>query len=245
MSFFKKLFGKSEKPKQKKTEPTPPVEKSTPPLPPKEEFNQERESVELKIYPRVKVDYSHSIYSDDKGEPFLGNPLPKGMNVKDDQMPVVKPLYEDLILFFAIDQGHSYKIIQNELLEKNPHLNLDILYQTSMNAVIEEIGEQIKIHGDPNNIFMITAGGNFEAAIILIDDFWNQIHQIMEGNVILSVPARDLLFICKENNLEAIAKLKEMVKGYFDNPETQGLLSKALYLRTVGNNQLKIFDTAF
>jgi uncharacterized protein YtpQ (UPF0354 family) len=120
-----------------------------------------------------------------------------------------------------------------------------MLHQISVNALIEEIGEQIKINGDPDHVIMVTAGGNFEAAIILLDNFWEQIHQIIKGNAIISIPAGDLLFICKEGNQEAIQKLRENTKGYFDNPETQGLLSKALYLKESENKELKIIEKTF
>lgn len=240
MSLFKKLFGKSKE-----------IEREEPTVhnPTEEEqvVNRKKETKgeSVRILPRIKVDYSHEIYNDDKSKPFTGNPMPNEMEIPEDQKPIVKSLYEDLILCFAVDQGNSYKILQNEVFKKNPNLNEDLLQQISVNALIEEIGEQIKMNGDPEHIIMVTAGGNFEAAIILLDNFWQQIHQLINGNAIISIPARDLLFICRVGNQEAIQKLREITKGYFDNPETQGLLSKALYLKESGKRELKIIEKTF
>lgn len=242
MSFFKKLFGK---PEEQKTENE---DSKVPNTCMENESKNQQESPKgesVRILPRIKVDYSHEIYANDQSKPFTGNPMPNGMEIPEDQKPIVKQLYEDLILCFAVDEENSYKILQNEIFKKNPNLNEDILHQISVNTLIEEIGEQIKMNGDPNHIIMVTAGGNFEAAIILIDNFWEQIHQIINGNAVISIPARDLLFICKEGNQEALEKLKEITKGYFDNPETQGLLSKALYRKETGSSGLKIMETTF
>ena len=211
----------------------------------KENVRDSSKEDSVRILPRIKVDYSHEIYESDKGNIFLGNELPNGINLPENQKPIIKTLYEDLILCFAVDKGQNYELLQKKVLEKNPNLNEDILHQISVNALIEEIGENIKVNGDPNDIVMITAGGNFEAAVILLDNFWEQIHQIFEQNVLISIPAKDLLFICKEDNKEGKKKIKKITKGYFDNPETQGLLSKSIYLRKSGSNKLKIIDTAF
>lgn len=243
MSIFKKFFGKS---KEKEIERE--VPKVQNPEHEEQHFdNQKQESKgnSVRILPRIKVDYSHKIYVDDQLKSFTGNPMTNQMEIPENQKPIIKPLYEDLILCFAVDEGNSYKILQNEIFEKNPNLNEDILQQISINSLIEEIGEQIKINGDPNHILMVTAGGNFEAAIILIEKFWEQIHQIINGNAIISIPAKDLLFISKEGNQKALDQLREITKGYFDNPETQGLLSKALYLKEIGKNELKIVEKTF
>jgi hypothetical protein len=203
------------------------------------------DSRETKILPRIKVDYSHQIYRSDDGKPFRGNALPEGMEIPDDSLPVTKKLYEDLILCFAEDKGTHYELLQKKVLNSNPSLNEDILHQACVQALIDEIGDKIKMNGDPEFIVMVTAGGNFEAAIILIESFWEQIHQIFEGNVMIGIPARDLLFICKEKNTEAKDKLKEIIKSYFDKPETQGLLSKGIYVKETNKTELKLTDVAF
>lgn len=233
MNLFNKLFGKKGE-KEIPAETNSSIEKT-----------ETENTKEIKILPRIKVDYSHKIYKNDKGKSFLGNELPNGMEIPDDSQPIVKKLYEDLILCFAEDKETHYELLQNKFLKANSSLNEDILHHACIQALIEEIGDKIKMNGDPGYIIMVTAGGNFEAAIILIENFWEQIHQIFGGNVTVGIPARDLLFICKENNTEAREKLKEIIKSYFDNPDTQGLLSKGIYLMETGQTDLKLIDVAF
>ncbi|MCI5054497.1 MAG: DUF1444 family protein [Flavobacteriales bacterium] len=205
----------------------------------------EQETESVKILPRIKVNYSHELYANDQAKSFIGNPMPEGVKLTYDQQPITKNLWEDVVLCFAVDKGDRYELLQNDVLEKNPNLNIDLLHQISVNALVEEIGANIQLHGDPNHLLMVTAGGNFEAAIILIENFWEQIYEMIGGNAVIAIPARDLLFICKEGNQEAMAKMKEMTQGYFDNPETQGLLSKALYLKQSGSTGLTYLESAF
>lgn len=242
MSLLKKIFGKSQEKESDKNDSSVHSHKNE-----DESNNQEQspKSGSVRILPRIKVDYSHEIYFNDQSKSFMGNPMPNEFEIPEDQKPIVKPLFEDLILCFAIDEGNNYKILQNNTFKKNPNLNVDILHQVSLNALVEEIGDQIRINGDPNHIIMVTAGGNFEAALILLNNFWEQLHQLLNDNAIVSIPARDLLFICKAGNQEAIQKLREITKGYFDSPDTQGLLSKALYLKEMGTAELKIIEKAF
>lgn len=199
----------------------------------------------LKVLPRIKINYLHTIYETNQEANFIGNPLPGDMEIPDNQQPIIRKLYEDIILCFAIDKGDWYELLQKETLLNNPHLHEDVLYQISVNTLIQEIEGQIQIHGDPNDLVMVTAGGNFEASIILIDDFWEQMHQIFKDDLILILPARDILMIAKASNQQAFDKMKEIINNYFENPETQGLLSKALYKRAIGQTTLQIIDTAF
>lgn len=198
-----------------------------------------------KVLPRIKVNYAHKIYEEDSLTSIKGNPLPEDVEIPEEQLPLTKNLYEDLLLWFALDMEDRYEVLQNDVLIQFPDWSIDKLQNVSTNNLIAEIGEQISLQGDSEYIMMVTAGGNFEATIILIDNFWKQIHEMIEGNLIIAIPAKDLLFFCKSENQEAIEQIKTIIQEYFNNPETQGLLSKALYLKEVDKQELTIYDTAF
>ncbi|MCB9232114.1 MAG: DUF1444 family protein [Bacteroidia bacterium] len=205
----------------------------------------EKEGEAVSILPRIKVDYSHPMYKNDAGRDFLGDELPDGVTLSEDQLPITKPLFEDLMVCFAADKGDSYELLQNGILKHNPHLNAEVLYQASIESVIAEIGGEIQVNGDPNHIVMVTAGGNFEATLILVDDFWEQMKSFFGEKMVVAIPAKDLLLICRESNKEAISELKEGVRRLFENPDTHGVLSKGLYLKEVGKREMKLIDQAF
>lgn len=98
------------------------------------------------------------------------------------------------------------------------------------------ISEQLGFQGDPEDVIMITNGGDYEATMLLVDDgFWDQIKEIMAGGYYVAVPARDILLIAPESNPKSIERLGEMIDNFFTNPEANGLLVRNIYERENGS----------
>lgn len=250
MSFFKRVFGKPEQQpeqNQKQPEQQQPVHKQPEPQqqpennPPQAEPNDNPKGTV--ILPRIKANYGHAMYAGDGDKAFNGTA--PAFEIPHEQQPITHNLYEDLMLCFAVDTGSSYELLQHKILPLNPGLTPEKLYEVAVHGLAIEVDGQIKIHGDPEEIVMITAGGNFEAALILLPYFWEHIHNVMGSEVIVAIPARDLLFITKASNPDAILKLKNMVQQSFEDGQTQGLLSKGLYLRTAGQAAMELKYVAF
>lgn len=243
MSFIKRLFGKPEQqpePQQKQQEQPEQQQQPANNQPQAETTEKPKGTV---ILPRIKVNYGHAMYANDGDKSFKGNA--PGFEIPQDQQPIMHDLYEDLMLCFAVDTGSSYELLQNKILSQNPGLTPEKLYEACVHGLAGEVDGQIKIHGDPEEIVMVTAGGNFEAALILLPYFWENIHNIMGSEVVVAIPARDLLFITKASNPAAVSKLKNMVQQSFEGGQTQGLLSKCLYLHTAGQAAMQLKDVAF
>ena len=195
----------------------------------------------FKILPRIKADYSHDIYANDSGK-FLGNPMPGNLKIPEKFLPIIASLTADLSLLFAIDTGDQYTIINNEFLEQNPEYNVERLKAEATTNLVKEIGQQIKVNGDVTSRCMITCGGNFEAALLLLD-FWDQIHDQMGEEIYMALPTRDVLFAASmtEENRQV---LMSSVKGFFDK-DADYLTSKALYIKRKGSLELRIDQVAF
>lgn len=198
-----------------------------------------------KIFPRIKVDYAHANYAADQDKDFVGQDQPISEDIPEDQKPIIVSLGDDLLLTFGIDRGEHYELLNRKLFEVNPGLTHEQLQQSSVATMVQEIGEQIQLQGDQDDIIMITAGGNSEAALILIDDLWMQLHEMLNDDLFFCIPARDLLFVCKESNTASADKMRQLVKGVFENPESQGLLSKSIYVRRRNEPGFSITEAAF
>jgi uncharacterized protein YtpQ (UPF0354 family) len=105
-----------------------------------------------------------------------------------------------------------------------------------------EVWEKTEINGDPANIMMLTNGGNFEAAMLLVDDMWENLEQVFNDEVCVAIPARDLLFIAGKNNPAGRESLRAIVRKFFDERETEGLLVRHIYARE--NKQWVLVETA-
>ena len=197
-----------------------------------------------KIFPRIKANYGHDIYKKDNGGKFMGNSgnkidLPKRFT------PISINLFEDINLTFIADKGGYYQMIQNEVFDMNPDLTIDSLKTTSIKNLMREVGDKIEMRGDVDGIGMLTCGGNFEATIILIGGTWEHLFKLFGSEIAFCIPANDIFYVCKADNKVAISKMKTQINEWFHGKNTQGLISKGIYLKVKGEKGVKMIDTAF
>jgi hypothetical protein len=64
--------------------------------------------------------------------------------------------------------------------------------------------------GAINGAWMITAGGNFEASLLLDEDLWNDPKFSESGTLLVSVPERDGIFACTDDSVAAVWNLAIM-----------------------------------
>lgn len=58
-------------------------------------------------------------------------------------------------------------------------------------------------------ITMVKAGGNYDASLLLLDDFWTSDRIKVDGEIVVAIPARDRLLITGSGNAAGIAQLRE------------------------------------
>ena len=61
---------------------------------------------------------------------------------------------------------------------------------------------------------MMTAGGDYEASLLLFDDIWRGGKIKMNGDIVVAVPAKDVLLITGSNNRKGIAAVRELAAKY-------------------------------
>jgi uncharacterized protein YtpQ (UPF0354 family) len=65
-----------------------------------------------------------------------------------------------------------------------------------------------------NGLYMITAGGDYEASLILVDDLWTgeSIAPKVKGEVVIAVPARDLVLVTGSQDPAGLQKLRDLAR---------------------------------
>lgn len=197
-----------------------------------------------RIFPRIKANYGHAIYKNDSSKKFLGNSdfkldLPKKFT------PINVELFEDINLTFIADKGGSYQMLQQEVFDLNPDITIDSLQSTSIRNLMAEIGDKIEMSGDVDDLAMLTCGGNFEATIIFISGTWDHLFKLFGSEIAFCLPANDILYVCKADNKVAISKMKSQINSWFHGEDTQGLISKGIFLKVKDVKGVKMIDTAF
>lgn len=213
MGLFNKLFGKKEHPSTTKET---------------EGFN-----IDLtKVYPRIKRLYDEetpdSRTSDNKIE------------LNTDDLPIYEPIVKGLGLFYAVDNGNSYTLLQNRHLSETT--TLEKLREVAIKNLTKVTLDKTEIHGDPADVMMIANGGNYETAMILIDSLWNDLERMFKDQICVALPAQDLVFVAGKNNPTSRERLREMVNNAFNKVDANLLLVRHIYTRE--NNQWVTLEIA-
>jgi len=59
-----------------------------------------------------------------------------------------------------------------------------------------------------DGVYMFTAGGNYEASIILLDSLWTKENLPVKGDFVIAIPSRDVLMITGSNDKAGINEAK-------------------------------------
>jgi hypothetical protein len=57
---------------------------------------------------------------------------------------------------------------------------------------------------------MLTAGGNYEATLLLLPEVWESVASMVSGHIIVSVPARDLIYVTGDSTKENLGELRRV-----------------------------------
>jgi len=113
----------------------------------------------------------------------------------------------ELYIFYAEDKENSISYFTKEKYAK---LNLDLesIKETAVEN-LNSVVSKMERHGE-NGYFMLTAGGDYEASLILFD-IWNKENFPVNGNLIIGIPARDVILVTGTNDKENIERLKKTI----------------------------------
>ena len=89
------------------------------------------------------------------------------IEVTDEDWPVTRPFCADLIVNYAVDLPSHFAFINAWQLAEHG-MTEDELHRLAMGNLPKRL-PPIELHGEAPK-FMVTAGGNFEATLLLVDD---------------------------------------------------------------------------
>jgi len=126
-----------------------------------------------------------------------------------DDSPVEQPFVADLVLFYAFDQPTCFTMVAHRDLTRlslDKHQLHDIALTNLRRAI-----PQPELHEVSPGVFMLTCGGNFEATTLLLDEVWEQVAETVQGDLVLSVPSRDVVIFTGTQNRDGLAFMRSKV----------------------------------
>jgi len=113
----------------------------------------------------------------------------------------------ELFIFYAEDKQHTISYLNKANFDALG-ISMEALHEHSienLNAILPDMER----HGE-ERYFMLTAGGNLEASLILLD-IWNKENFPVDGEILIGIPARDVVLITGTNDAENVERLVETV----------------------------------
>lgn len=150
---------------------------------------------------------------------------------------VFEPYNDNLVIVYAQDTKTGIEYFLPDDLKK-AGIDKDSLRPMAIRNLIRLLPD-IQIKGS-KELYMVTAGGNYEASLLLMDDLWTKKNLAVDGDFIIGVPNRDLLLVTGSKDKVGIGKLRELVHRMYTTGNYP--VSDALYKRGEGGGKLVVFN---
>jgi uncharacterized protein YtpQ (UPF0354 family) len=143
---------------------------------------------------------------------------------------VHEALNPELIILYAEDSPKNLKYLTPDDLKatKLDKSELRALAVENLKRLLTDI----KIENIGDGVYMITAGGTYEASLLLFDDLWTNEKMKVSGDYIVAIPSRDVLIVTGSQNIEGIGKIRALAKSL--HKESSYSLTPELFVRRSG-----------
>lgn len=133
-----------------------------------------------------------------------------GVKMPTDDAPVIAPLAADMVVMYAIDRPDHLEYVQNRTLRASS-LSVDRLHALAVRNLPSRV-QDINMIDAGDGLFAFAAGGNFEASLLFIDAFWEQLAPRFPGRPLVAIPSRDLLFAIGSEQPRAAQIIREKAR---------------------------------
>ena len=157
-----------------------------------------------------------------KDEEYLNNARKNG----NEKVSLVhEHLVADLWIVYCIDKPETITTLKIEILSQLQ------LGQQPLRAIaienLKRILPPVERHGD-GPVYMLTAGSDYVASLLLFDDLWEEVGSSINGDIIAAVPSRDVILFTSSSSSEGILNMRQSVTRI---SETGGYLVSTTMLR--------------
>lgn len=123
----------------------------------------------------------------------------------------VEHVFEDfngpLVIVYAEDSPKNIRYLTRKDLEEIGLARTEL--RTLAVGNLRKILPKIEIHKGPL-VSMVTAGGDYEACLLLLNELWTDGALQVDGDIVVAVPSRDLLLVTGTKSPGGIARLREL-----------------------------------
>lgn len=141
---------------------------------------------------------------------------------------------EELIIVFGEDTENSIEYFS---LERFAELNInkDTLLEISVKN-LQRILPEIEKNNE-NSLYRLVTGGDIESSLILLPNLWSKQNFDIKGDIVVSIPNKDVIFITGSENITELKKMREITEESYNT----GIRSVSAYLFKFNGNKFERF----
>ncbi len=121
---------------------------------------------------------------------------------------MMKSLNSELHVFFAIDNPTTLRYLVQTERDSIKLTDSELLDRACLN--LQSLIKEVTLVRD-TDICWLYAGGDYESSFLLFDSLWSKEQLGFTSEIVIAVPARELVAITEESNPKGIARLREVV----------------------------------
>jgi uncharacterized protein YtpQ (UPF0354 family) len=115
----------------------------------------------------------------------------------------------DLIVLYAEDSPKNIRYLESKDLELAKIQRADLRAVACEN--LKRLLPKIERHGT-NGVYLLTAGGSYEASLLLLDSIWSAGQMDVQGDVVVAIPSRDLFLVTGSRDPDGLNRVKQMAQ---------------------------------
>lgn len=116
---------------------------------------------------------------------------------------------KELIVAFAEDSGSRtrYLMASEDVGDRKALRALAV-------ANLRRLLPKVEMRAAQDGFFLISAGGDYEASLLLLDDIWSAGQIKVDGDIVVGVPAKDVLLVTGSRNRKGLKAVRELVAKF-------------------------------
>ena len=151
-------------------------------------------------------------------------------------VPIHESLNSELDVVYAEDSPHNIRYLNHTNLD-SIGIELDQLRALAIQNLTSMLKTQVEVHGD-EGVYLIMAGGNYEASFLLLDEFWESSALKVDGDYVVAIPTRDVLLITGSHHSEGIDRIRSAA----GEASSRGAYSLTPVLFVRKNGEFEVFE---
>lgn len=126
---------------------------------------------------------------------------------------LAEPLNSDLVVVYAENRLGTLRILSGRD-DVGDRARLRELALTNLSRVLPKI----EIRPGADGVPLISAGGEFDASLLLADNLWSSDKIKVDGDIVVAVPAKDALIATGSRNAAGLARLRAAAAKFASGP---------------------------